>query len=56
MGAGRIARGILIGGSLGAFAAIFGISENMFMAVGFGMAAGCLAGLTMMWLDKKKKK
>ena len=55
MGAGRVARGILVGGSLGAFSAIFGISENMFFAVGVGMIAGCLAGLTMMWLEKRRK-
>ncbi len=55
MGAGRVARGILVGGSLGAFSAIFGISENMFIAVGVGMIAGCLAGLTMMWLEKRRK-
>ena len=55
MGAGRVARGILVGGSLGVFAAIFGISDNMFMAVGFGMMAGGLAGLTMTWLEKRRK-
>ena len=55
MGASRVARGILVGGSLGAFGAIFGFSENMFMAIGFGMIAGCLAGLTLTWLEKRRK-
>ena len=55
MGAGRVARGILVGGSLGAFSNILGISENMFIDVGVGMIAGCLAGQTMMWLEKLRK-
>ena len=55
MGASRITRGILIGGSLGAFSALMGVSESMFMAVGVGMMAGFLAGLTMQWLDKKRR-
>ncbi len=56
MGASRVARGILIGGSLGALGVVFGfVDSGMFMAVGFGMAAGCLAGLTMMWLEKRRK-
>ncbi len=56
MGAGdRITRGILIGGALGAFSALFGISESMFIATGIGAAAGFLAGLTRVWLDRRKK-
>ncbi len=56
MKADRISRGILIGGALGAFAHIFGLSQNMFMSIGFGMIAGFFAGLTMSWRDKKNKK
>lgn len=52
----RITRGILIGGAIGAFSAIFGYSESMFFAVGMGAAAGLLAGVTHAWLDKKRKK
>lgn len=52
----RIVRGILIGGSLGAFSALFGYSESMFMAVGIGAIAGLLAGLTHALLDKRRKK
>ena len=56
MGAGeRIARGILIGGALGAFSHIFGFTENMFMAVGIGAVAGFLAGLTRFFVDNKRK-
>ena len=55
MGASRITRGILIGGSLGAFSALMGVSESMFMAVGVGMIAGLLAGLTMQRLDNKRR-
>lgn len=56
MGPGdRLVRGILIGGALGAFSAIFGLTENMFIAVGMGAAAGFLAGLTHAMLDKKRK-
>ncbi len=55
MGATRITRGILIGGSLGAFSALMGVSDSMFMAVGVGMIAGLLAGLTMQKLDNKRR-
>lgn len=51
----RIVRGILIGGALGAFSAIFGLTGNMFVAIGMGAAAGFLAGLTHAALDKKRK-
>ncbi len=55
IGADRITRGILIGGAVGAFSVIFGITESMFFSVGAGMAAGFLAGLTRAMLYKKKK-
>ena len=51
----RVTRGILIGGALGAFSHIFGVTENLFMAVGIGAIAGCLAGLTRALVDKKRK-
>ena len=54
MVADRISRGILLGGAFGAFSAIFGLSDSMFMAVGIGMFAGLLAGLTLARLDKKR--
>jgi uncharacterized membrane protein len=56
VGSDRITRGILIGGAMGAFSALFGISDNMFIAVGVGMVAGFFAGLTLMHLDKNRKK
>ena len=56
MGPGdRIVRGILIGGALGAFSTLFGLTESMFFAVGMGAGAGFLAGLTHAALDKKRK-
>jgi len=51
----RIVRGILIGGAVGAFSAILGLTENMFVAVGLGAVAGSLAGITHAVLDKKRK-
>jgi gas vesicle protein len=51
----RIVRGILIGGAIGAFGAIFGLTENMFVSVGLGAVAGFCAGLTHAALDKKRK-
>lgn len=51
----RITRGILIGGALGAFSHIFGVTENMFMAVGIGAIAGFLAGLTRALLERRNK-
>ncbi len=56
MGMERMTRGILIGGALGAFSVVFGISNSMFFAVGVGMVAGFLAGLTHAYLDKQRKK
>ena len=41
-----IVRGIIIGGSLGVFAALMGFTE-MGRSFGVGMFAGALAGLTM---------
>lgn len=49
-----ITRGILIGGSVGVFAALLGILPSMFWACGFGMIAGFLAGLTVAARNKKK--
>jgi ABC-type uncharacterized transport system permease subunit len=51
----RIVRGILIGGAIGAFSTIFGLTGNMFVSVGLGAIAGCLAGITHAVLDKKRK-
>jgi mannitol-specific phosphotransferase system IIBC component len=56
IGADRLTRGILIGGSLGAFSVIFGYNESMFLSIGVGMIAGALAGITMAYIDKRKKK
>lgn len=49
-----LVRGILIGGSIGAFAALFGLVDNMARAVGLGMFAGFLAGLTLARKHRKK--
>ncbi|MDR1946292.1 MAG: hypothetical protein LBQ51_03905 [Desulfovibrio sp.] len=51
----RISRGILTGGAVGALSAVFGFSDNMFMAVGIGAVAGLAAGLTHGILDRKRK-
>ena len=56
IGADRITRGILIGGSLGAFSAIFGFTESMFLSIGVGMIGGLFAGVTMASIDRRKKK
>lgn len=42
-----LVRGIIIGGSLGVFAALLGFTDDMGRAFGVGMFAGALAGLTM---------
>lgn len=52
----RLVRGILIGGALGAFSSIFGLTENMFVAVGIGAVMGFFAGLTHAFLDKRRKR
>lgn len=49
-----IVRGVLIGGSLGVFAALFGVVDNMPRAFVIGIIAGALAGLTMARLRKNK--
>ena len=41
-----VVRGILIGGSLGVFAALAGVVDNMPRAFGLGMLGGFFAGLT----------
>ncbi len=46
MMANYLVRGILIGGSLGVFAGLFGI-VNMARGAALGMLAGFFAGLTM---------
>ncbi len=50
-----IVRGLLIGGSLGVLAVVFGIVDNMPRAFGVGMIGGFLAGLTMARLRRGKK-
>lgn len=54
--ADRIVRGILIGGALGAFSAVFGYTDSLFFAVGIGAVCGFFAGLTHAAFDKKRKK
>jgi ABC-type uncharacterized transport system permease subunit len=51
----RISRGILIGGAVGALSAVFGYTDSLFMATGFGAVAGLAAGLTHGILDRKRK-
>ena len=56
MGANAITRGILIGGSFGAFATALGIVEHgYFISMGFGAIMGFLAGATHILLARKKK-
>ncbi|MDR2075931.1 MAG: hypothetical protein LBP61_03215 [Desulfovibrio sp.] len=55
-GADRVARGILIGGAVGAFSVIFGFTESLFASVGVGMLMGVLAGLTRSRLDRRSRK
>lgn len=49
-----IVRGVLIGGSLGVFAALFGLVDSMPRAFILGMIAGALAGLTLARLRRNK--
>ena len=49
-----IVRGVLIGGSLGVFAALFGLVDSMPRAFILGMIAGALAGLTLARLRRSK--
>jgi len=48
-----LARGILIGGSIGALAGLFGMDPARAMLL--GLVAGFLAGLTRYKLQKKRK-
>ena len=48
-----IARGILIGGAVGVFAALFKILPSIFWGCGLGMFAGFMAGVTMASRRKK---
>lgn len=48
-----ITRGILIGGSIGVFAALLDILPSLFWGCGLGMIAGFLAGVTMAQRRKK---
>ena len=50
-----ITRGILLGGALGVFSALLGITRGLFWGCGLGMVAGFLAGLTMANRAKKQK-
>lgn len=52
-GGDYIARGILIGGSVGVFAALLGITQSLFWSCGLGMFAGFMAGVTMAIRRKK---
>lgn len=49
-----IARGVLIGSSLGVFAALLGIVDNMARAFILGMIAGGLAGFTLSRMRRGK--
>lgn len=52
-----IARGILIGGSMGALAVIFKLMDvPMFIGIGMGMIAGCLAGVTRLIINRLRNK
>ena len=50
-----IARGILIGGAVGAIGGMFGFTRGIFWGVGLGMCAGFLAGLTLARRASKKR-
>lgn len=49
-----ITRGILIGGAVGAFGAMFGFSRSIFWGTGVGMIAGFLAGITLFKRAEKR--
>ena len=49
-----VVRGILIGGSLGVFAALAGVVDNMPRAFGLGMLGGFFAGLTLARMRRGK--
>lgn len=48
-------KGFLIGSSLGVFAALFGITDNMPRSVLWGIIAGICAGITFKLREGKKK-
>jgi len=50
-----VVRGILLGGSLGAFAALLGIVDNLPRMVALGMVGGFFAGITLARKHKKKE-
>ena len=49
-----IIRGVLIGGSLGIFAGLFGIVDNLPRAFLLGGIAGVLAGVTLVRVRRNK--
>lgn len=49
-----VVRGILIGGSLGVFAALAGVVDNMPRSFGLGMLGGFFAGLTLARMRRGK--
>ncbi|MDR2161799.1 MAG: hypothetical protein LBO77_06655 [Desulfovibrio sp.] len=55
-GADRIVRGIMIGGAVGAFGVIFGLTESLLLSVGAGMVMGALAGWTRARMDRRLRK
>lgn len=48
-------KGFLIGSSLGIFAALFGVTDNMPRSVLLGIIGGICAGITFKILESKKK-
>lgn len=51
-----VTRGILIGGAVGAFAALLGFTHSLFWGTGLGMLAGVFAGLTISKRVEKQNK
>ncbi len=51
-----LVRGILIGGSIGVFAVLFGFVDSLPRAFGLGLIGGALAGLTVRFGQKGRKK
>ena len=49
-----IVRGILIGGAVGVFGFLAGLSNNMGRAFGMGMIGGALAGYTLSRIQARK--
>jgi len=52
----RLARGIIIGGSLGVIAAWVIPGVEMGRMLGLGLLCGCLAGITMKSRDDRKRR